>query len=144
MPAKRADGINASGLATLLFSTDAPAKPGRPPVGIASDASAYARWLNQLFPPRHRDLDRRPAKPGRPPVGIASDALGALTEPSLRLPVEKNDRVLAGCQDDIEVAPVDRLLRPPAVDDAPLLTHQRDRLPVHAPRRSVDMRLDKD
>ena len=69
------------------------------------------------------------------------DHLCALTEPSLRLPVEKHDRVLAGCQDDIEVAAIDRLLRPPAVDDAPLLTHQRDLLPVHGAWRTVEVRL---
>jgi hypothetical protein len=69
--------------------------------------------------------------------------LGALTEPALGLPVQEHDRVLAAREDDVEVTPVDRLLSPPAIDDAPLLPHERDLLPVHAPRRPVDMRLDE-
>jgi hypothetical protein len=69
--------------------------------------------------------------------------LGALAEPALRLSVQKHDRVLAAREDDIEVTPVDRLLRPPAIDDTPLLPHERYLLPVHAPRRSIDMRLDE-
>ena len=68
-------------------------------------------------------------------------SLRALAEPALDLPVEKDDRVLAAREHEIEVAPVDRLLRPPAIDYPPLLAHEGDLLPVHAPRRPVDMRL---
>jgi hypothetical protein len=64
---------------------------------------------------------------------------GALAEPTLDLPVEKDDGVLAAREDEIEIAPVDRLLSPPAIDDPPLLTHEGDLLPVDAPRRPVDM-----
>src|SRR5205085_2247962 len=83
------------------------------------------------------------AKPGRPPVGVASERLGlcTLTEPTLRLPVEKHDCVLAAREHNVEVAAVDRLLCPPAVDDAPLLTHERDLLPVHGAWRAVEVRL---
>jgi len=71
----------------------------------------------------------------------ASDALGPLTEPRLSLPVEEHDRVLAAREHDVEVAPVNRLLRPPAVDDAPFLTDERDLLPVHGAWRTVEVRL---
>ena len=69
--------------------------------------------------------------------------LGALTEPALGLSVQAHDRVLAAREDDVEITPVDRLLSPPAIDDAPLLPDERDLLPVHALRRPVDMRLDE-
>ena len=44
---------------------------------------------------------------------------------------------------DLEVAPVDRLLGPPAVDDAPFLADDRDRLAVHPPRRPVEACVDE-
>ena len=73
---------------------------------------------------------------------MAAD-LSALAEPVLLLTVEKDHDVLATREHDVEVAAVDRLLRPPAVDDSPLLTEERDLLPIDAPRRPVDVRLDE-
>src|SRR5204862_2916532 len=70
-------------------------------------------------------------------------ALRALGEPTLRLRVQEDDRVFATREHDVEVATVDRLLRPPAVDHAPFLAHERDLLPVHAPRRAIEMGLDE-
>jgi hypothetical protein len=42
----------------------------------------------------------------------------------------EDDGVLACFEDDLEVAAHDRFFRPPAVDDAPLLAHERDRCVV--------------
>ena len=57
--------------------------------------------------------------------------------------VAKDDRVPAALEHDVEVAPVDGLLRPPAVDDPPLLAHERHPLPVDPARRPVEPRLDE-
>src|SRR5204863_6962 len=46
-------------------------------------------------------------------------------------------------EDVVEVAPVDRRLGPPAVDDAPFLADERDLLAVHGPRRPIDVHLDE-
>jgi hypothetical protein len=40
--------------------------------------------------------------------------------------------MLAALEHEVEVAPVDGLLGPPAVDDPPLLAHDRNRFPVDA------------
>src|SRR5262245_48763368 len=66
----------------------------------------------------------------------------ALTEPAAGILVAVDDRPLAAVEHDVEVAPVHGLLGPPAVDDAPLLAHERDRPPVDLPRRAVQIRLD--
>src|SRR5437763_1451974 len=42
----------------------------------------------------------------------------------------------------VEVAPADRLLRPPSVDDTPLLAHERDRLAIHLLWRAVHVHAD--
>ena len=55
----------------------------------------------------------------------------------------EDDDVLAALQHDLEVAPVDGLLGPPAVDDAPLLADQLDRQAIDETRRTVGMRLDE-
>ena len=57
--------------------------------------------------------------------------------------VAKHHGVLARLEDDVEVPPLHRLLRPPAVDDAPLLPHDGDVLPVDPARRAVGMPLDE-
>ena len=57
-----------------------------------------------------------------------SESTPALGEPAAPRLVVEDDGVLAGLEHDLEVAADDRLLRPPAVDDAPLLAHERDRL----------------
>ena len=67
----------------------------------------------------------------------------ALGEPASALLVAEDDRVLAALEHDLEVASPHRLLRPPALDDVPLLADERDRLTVHDPRRPVEPRLDK-
>ena len=51
--------------------------------------------------------------------------------------------MLARLEHEIEVAPIDRLLRPPAVDDAPLLAQARDADAIHAPRDAHGARLDE-
>ena len=47
-----------------------------------------------------------------------------------------------GLEDDLEVAADHGLLRPPAVEDAPFLAQDCDRLVVDLPRRAVEVRLD--
>src|SRR5262249_40625958 len=54
----------------------------------------------------------------------------SLREPAPAFLIPEDDDVLAGLEDDLEVAAAHRLLRPPAVDDTPLLSHDRDRLAV--------------
>src|SRR5439155_9708991 len=53
----------------------------------------------------------------------------------------EDDGVLAALEHDVEVAAAHRLLRPPPVDDPPLLAHERDRLPVDARRLATEARL---
>jgi hypothetical protein len=60
--------------------------------------------------------------------------LCALTEPACGLRIAEDADVLAGFEHDLEVAPVHGLLRPPAVDDTPLLADDRHALPVHERR----------
>jgi hypothetical protein len=67
----------------------------------------------------------------------------ALAEPTSGLLVPIDDRVLAAVEDNVEIAPVHRLFGPPAIDDAPLFTNERDRPAVHLPRRPVEVRLDE-
>src|SRR5581483_11840997 len=67
----------------------------------------------------------------------------ALREPRSVLLVAVDDRVLAALQHDFEVAAVDRLVGPPAVDDAPLLAHDRDAGAVHEPRHTRSVRFDE-
>jgi hypothetical protein len=57
--------------------------------------------------------------------------------------VVKDDDVLAALEHDVEVATVDGLLGPPAVDDAPLLANQLDRQTIDETRRPVGSRLDE-
>ena len=57
--------------------------------------------------------------------------------------VAVDDGVLTRLEDEVEVAAVDGLVRPPAVDDPPFLADARDALPVHAVRDPVAVRLDE-
>jgi hypothetical protein len=66
-----------------------------------------------------------------------------LGEPATALFVAEDDGVLPRVEHELEVAPHDRLLRPPAVDYTPLLAHERDRLSVHQMRNSRRVRLDQ-
>jgi len=59
----------------------------------------------------------------------------ALCEPAPHFAVAVDADVPTALEHDLEVAPVDRLLRPPAIDNAPLLAYQRHLLAVHHPRR---------
>ena len=61
---------------------------------------------------------------------------GPLAEPAAGFLVPEDARVLARLEHEVEVAAVERVLRPPAVDDAPLLAHDRDRLAVDPHRQS--------
>src|SRR5581483_6973658 len=66
-----------------------------------------------------------------------------LREPAAALLVAEDDDVLAALEHDLEVPPRDRLLRPPAVDDAPLLADELDRLAIDPLRRPVEALLDE-
>src|SRR5947209_11437868 len=66
----------------------------------------------------------------------------ALGEPAAAGAVVENDGVLAALEHDLEVAPDDGILRPPAVEDAPLLAEHGDRLVVDLPRRPVEVHFD--
>ena len=57
--------------------------------------------------------------------------------------VVEDDDVLAALEHDVEVATVDGLLGPPAVDHAPLLADQLDRQTIDETRRPVGSRLDE-
>jgi hypothetical protein len=59
------------------------------------------------------------------------------------LVVVEDDDVLAALQHDIEITTVDRVLRPPAVDDTPFLPDQLDRQAIDETRRPVCSRLDE-
>ncbi len=61
----------------------------------------------------------------------------------LRLRVAVDADVAPAFEDDLEVVPVDGLVRPPAVDDAPFLAHQRHLLAVHDMRCAAWSRLDE-
>src|SRR3989442_3454731 len=74
---------------------------------------------------------------------LSKRSSSALAEPRARLLVAEDDGVLARLEHDVEVAPADRLLRPPVVDDAPFLADERDRTAIHFARRPVEARLDE-
>src|SRR4051812_27415553 len=59
----------------------------------------------------------------------------SLGEPAPTFPVVEDDDVLAGLEHDLEVAAVDGLLRPPAVDDSPLLADGDHVAAIHPARR---------
>ena len=59
------------------------------------------------------------------------------------LVVVEDHYVLAALEHDVEVAAIDRLLGPPAVDHAPLLANQLHRQTIDETRRPVGLRLDK-
>ena len=59
------------------------------------------------------------------------------------LVVVEDDDVLAALEYNVEVAAVDGLLGPPAVDDPPLLSDQLDRQTIDKTRRPVCSRLDE-
>ena len=73
----------------------------------------------------------------------AGDRLGVLGEPATSLPVAVDADVPAALENDLEVQPVDRLLRPPAVDDPPFLTDECHLLAVHDSWRPARARLDE-
>ena len=91
-------------------------------------------------------VGRRPGRPRRS-VGALRRARppssGSLTEPTAGFLVAEDARVLPGLEHEVEVAPVDRVLRPPAVDDPPFLAQERHRLPVDAHRHADRARLDE-
>src|SRR5215211_6444584 len=72
-----------------------------------------------------------------------SESSRTLRKPARPLLVAEDDDVLAGVEHEVEVAARDRLLRPPAVDDAPLLAQKRDRLTVDEPRHARTRRDDE-
>ena len=67
----------------------------------------------------------------------------ALTEPAALFLVAEDDRVLARLEHDLEIAAVDGLLRPPAVDDPPLLPDERHALAVDTLRRPTRVCFDE-
>jgi hypothetical protein len=66
----------------------------------------------------------------------------SLGEPSAARAVVEDDGVLAGLEHDLEVAPRDGLVGPPAVEHTPLLAYEDDRLVIDLPRCAVEVRLD--
>ena len=54
-----------------------------------------------------------------------------LREPTAAFLVAEDNGVLPRVEHELEVAADERLLSPPAVDVAPLLTHERDRMSIH-------------
>ena len=80
---------------------------------------------------------RAAAEPRRRRAHATSVALRPLREPAARSRSRKTQTFSSGLEHDLEVAAVDRLLRPPAVDDTPFLAHERDawRLTTGACRR---------
>src|SRR5829696_8975280 len=68
---------------------------------------------------------------------------GPLAEPAARLLVAEDARVPARLQHEVEVAAVERVLGPPAVDDAPLLADECDPLAVDTERHADRARLDE-
>src|SRR5262249_55087190 len=63
------------------------------------------------------------------------DSDAALAEPASALLVREHDDLPAALEDEVEVAPTDRLVGPPAVDDSPLFADDSGRLPVDDPGR---------
>src|SRR6266542_3992938 len=106
-----------------------------------------ARAPRSRAPPLARRSPRaeklRPRRNTRNDSGARRSSRATLREPRAGLLVVEGDGVLAALEHDLEVAPADRLLRPPAVDDVPFLPDERDRLPVHRARRPVEGRLDE-
>ena len=68
----------------------------------------------------------------------------ALAEPASAFIVPEDDCVLAALEHHVEIAPLHRLVGPPAIDDAPLLADERYRPTVDLPRRPVEVGLDED
>ena len=94
-----------------------PAMGGRP-AGAGATSGRRSRTRRSARIMRSR-LRKDGATPGHSPL------YAVLREPAACLPVAVDAGVLARLEHDLEVAAVDRLLRPPAVDDAPLLPHER-------------------
>ena len=59
------------------------------------------------------------------------------------LVVVEDDDVLAALEHDVEIAAIDRLLGPPAVDDPPLFPDQLDYEAIDETRRPVCFWLDE-
>src|SRR5947207_8043068 len=72
----------------------------------------------------------------------SSDSALAQPGPSPLVPIDNG--VLPAFEDDVEVPTLDGLCGPPAVDDAPFLTHDCDRPTIDHPRRPVELLLDRD
>src|SRR5438876_483454 len=121
-----------------------------PAVPVPRRTSQRSRWeqssrpeaASHAFSNESRRLRRFPApvpvKPTPPLVG-GSIELRLLAEPHAGLPVAVDADVLAALEDDFEVAPVDRLVGPPAIDHTPFLTDERDELTVHHPRGAAEL-----
>src|SRR5882724_13488494 len=77
------------------------------------------------------------------PSAIEMCGSSTLREPRACVVVAVDDDVLSCLEHDVEVPPVHRFLRPPAIDDAPLLADRADGLPVDTARRTVGVRLDE-
>src|SRR5207302_4626770 len=85
-----------------------------------------------------RRLHRAPA-PKR--LSPSERSCPSLAEPAAHLLVVEDNRALAAREHDVEVAPTQRLLGPPAVDHAPLLANNSNRRRIHGPTRAVHERL---
>ena len=102
----------------------------------------------KLFDPSGRGSPSRSGSRCRPLTSARGRAWqtrpsdSALAEPAFFVP--EDDRVLATLQNHVEIAPLHRILGPPAIDDAPLLTDESYRPAVDLPRRPVEVGLDQD
>src|SRR5438309_809214 len=76
------------------------------------------------------------------PVALPPDEGEQLGNHRVLAELPEYETIVLSYDTDFEVAPEHGLLRPPAVEHAPLLTHERDRLVVDPLRRAVEARLD--
>src|ERR687898_1386775 len=74
---------------------------------------------------------------------LRSTPSGPLAEPGAGLLVAEDARVPARLEHEIEVAAIERVLGPPAVDDAPLLADERNPFAVDTDRHADRTRLDE-
>src|SRR5439155_2504434 len=64
-------------------------------------------------------------------------------KPARAFLVAEDDRVLPGVEHEVEVAPDEWFLRPPAIDHAPFLAHDCNVVAVHEPRHAGARGLDE-
>ena len=76
-----------------------------------------------------------------PMAAVCCNACRTCTTTNLGVAVDAD--VPTALEDHLEVVPVDGLVRPPAIDDAPLLPHERHLLTIHDVRGSSGRGLEE-